>query len=196
MTLEEFTSLNLERQSTEIKAIIEKAKKEFNIEVHLSNVKQDLCNLAFKYKINSSGIKVITNDSILIENIQKIMLSLSECKESEASEPFKPEIEALELRLTETTKKINSIKKVEKIFNVLSEVSASYSLDLQLGKFQHKVCISSKVMFLEREMIILHIVIHFMHPCGASYVSRVEIAHLGQKVGVRNVQKMSRMGSP
>ena len=51
MTLEEFASLNLERQSTEIKAIIEKAKKEFNIEIHLSNVKQDLYNLAFKYKI-------------------------------------------------------------------------------------------------------------------------------------------------
>ena len=140
MTLEEFASLNLERQSTEIKAIIEKAKKEFNIEEHLSNVKKDLYNLAFKYRINSNGIKIITNDSLLIENIRKIMESLGECKESEASEPFKPEIEALELRLTETTKKINLIKKVENIFNVLSEVSASYSLDLQLGKFQHKVC--------------------------------------------------------
>ena len=94
MTLEEFASLNLERQSTEIKAIIEKAKKEFNIEEHLSNVKKDLYNLAFKYKINSNGIKVITNDSLLIENIRKIMESLGECKESEASEPFKPEIEA------------------------------------------------------------------------------------------------------
>ena len=139
MTLEEFASLNLERQSTEIKAIIEKAKKEFNIEIHLSNVKQDLYNLAFKYKINSNGIKVITNDTILIDSIRKIMESLGECKESEASEPFKPEIEALELRLTETTKKINLIKKVEKSFNILSEVSSSYSLDLQLGKFTHKV---------------------------------------------------------
>jgi hypothetical protein len=67
------------------------------------------------------------------------MDSLGECKESEASEPFKPEIETLELRLTETTKKINLIKKVESSFNILSEVSASYSLDLQLGKFTHKV---------------------------------------------------------
>ena len=142
MTLEEFASLNLERQSTEIKAIIEKAKKEFNIEIHLSNVKQDLYNLAFKYKINSNGIKVITNDTILIDSIRKIMESLGECKESEASEPFKPEIEALELRLTETTKKINLIKKVEKSFNILSEVSSSYSLDLQLGKFTHKVKVS------------------------------------------------------
>ena len=148
MTLEEFASLNLERQSTEIKAIIEKAKKEFNIEVHLSNVKQDLCNLAFKYKINSNGIKVITNDNILIESIRKIMESLGECKESEASEPFKPEIETLELRLTETTKKINLIKKVESSFNILSEVSASYSLDLQLGKFTHKVCEIIKCCFL------------------------------------------------
>ena len=73
MTLEEFASLNLERQSTEIKAIIEKAKKEFNIEEHLSKVKKDLYNLAFKYKINSNGIMVITNHSVLIENIRNIM---------------------------------------------------------------------------------------------------------------------------
>ena len=163
MTLEEFASLNLERQSTEIKAIIEKAKKEFNIEIHLSNVKQDLYNLAFKYKINSNGIKVITNDTILIDSIRKIMESLGECKESEASEPFKPEIEALELRLTETTKKINLIKKVEKSFNILSEVSSSYSLDLQLGKFTHKVKVSLVSMWASPNLtyILFKVNLHF-----------------------------------
>ena len=161
MTLEEFASLNLERQSTEIKAIIEKAKKEFNIEIHLSNVKQDLYNLAFKYKINSNGIKVITNDTILIDSIRKIMESLGECKESEASEPFKPEIEALELRLTETTKKINLIKKVEKSFNILSEVSSSYSLDLQLGKFTHKVKVSLVSMWAIPKILMFKVNLHF-----------------------------------
>ena len=65
-------------------------------------------------------------------------------KESEAAEPFKPDIEAMELRLTETTSKIVSIKKVENLFNLLSEVGASYSLDLQLGKFKHKLNLLSE----------------------------------------------------
>ena len=95
-------------------------------------------------QVNSNGIKVITNDSVLIENIHKIMVSLGTSKESEAAEPFKPDIEAMELRLTETTSKIISIKKVENLFNLLSEVGGSYSLDLQLGKFKHKLNLLSE----------------------------------------------------
>ena len=51
MTLEEFAALNLERQITEIKAIIEKAEKEFKIEEHLSSFKKELVDLSFKYKV-------------------------------------------------------------------------------------------------------------------------------------------------
>ena len=94
--------------------------------------------------MNSNGIKVITNHQSLIEGIQKISISLGTSKESEAAEPFKPDIEAMELRLTETTSKIVSIKKVENLFNLLSEVGASYSLDLQLGKFKHKLNLLSE----------------------------------------------------
>ena len=72
------------------------------------------------------------------------MVSLGTSKEGEAAEPFKPDIEAMELRLTETTNKIISIKKVEKLFNLLSEVGGSYSLDLQLGKFKHKLNLLSE----------------------------------------------------
>jgi len=37
------------------------------------------------------------------------------------------------------------IKKVENIFNIMSEVSSSYSLDLQLGKFKQKLDILFEV---------------------------------------------------
>ena len=43
------------------------------------------------------------------ENIQKILKNLSQFKESEASAPFAPQIESLEVRLNETTKKINLV---------------------------------------------------------------------------------------
>ena len=43
------------------------------------------------------------------ENIQKILKNLSQFKESEASTPFAPQIESLEVRLNETTKKINLV---------------------------------------------------------------------------------------
>ena len=71
----------------------------------------------------------------------KNWFSISNFKESEASEPFRAQIDALELKLVETNKKIDIIKKVESIFGIVSEVSTSYSLDLQLGKFQQVIFI-------------------------------------------------------
>ena len=47
--------------------------------------------------------------------------------------------------MIETNKKIDIIKKVESIFGIVSEVSTSYSLDLQLGKFQQKLTILSDI---------------------------------------------------
>ena len=77
--------------------------------------------------------------------IHSIIKSISNFKESEASEPFRAEIDSLELKLIETNKKIDIIKKVESIFGIVSEVSTSYSLDLQLGKFQQKLTILSDI---------------------------------------------------
>ena len=45
----------------------------------------------------------------------------------------------------ETNKKIDIIKKVESIFGIISEISTSYSLDLQLGKFQQKLSILTEI---------------------------------------------------
>ena len=42
------------------------------------------------------------------------MKNLSQFKESEASAPFAPQIESLEVRLNETTKKINLVKFLDK----------------------------------------------------------------------------------
>jgi hypothetical protein len=47
----------------DIKAIIDSACKEFTVEENLENITRTLSDLGFKYKINSSGIKVITNDA-------------------------------------------------------------------------------------------------------------------------------------
>ena len=47
----------------DIKAIIDSACKEFTVEENLENITHTLSDLGFKYKINSSGIKVITNDA-------------------------------------------------------------------------------------------------------------------------------------
>ena len=77
--------------------------------------------------------------------IHSIIKSISNFKESEASEPFRAEIDSLELKLIETNKKIDIIKKVESIFGIVSEVSTSYSLDLQLGKFQQKLNILTDI---------------------------------------------------
>ena len=77
--------------------------------------------------------------------IQNITKGIAKFKESEASDPFKEDIDSLELKLTETKKKIDLIKKVESIFGIISEVSTSYSLDLQLGKFQQKLSILTEI---------------------------------------------------
>ena len=92
-----------------------------------------------------SGIRVITNGEALQDLIHSIIKSISNFKESEASEPFRVEIDSLELKLIETNKKIDIIKKVESIFGIVSEVSTSYSLDLQLGKFQQKLSILTDI---------------------------------------------------
>jgi hypothetical protein len=47
---------------SEIKSIIESASKEFTVEENLQLITHTLSDLAFKYKINSNGIRVITND--------------------------------------------------------------------------------------------------------------------------------------
>ncbi len=55
---------------------------------------------------------ILSNSSLFSqvqENIQKILKNLSQFKESEASAPFAPQIESLEVRLNETTKKINLV---------------------------------------------------------------------------------------
>jgi hypothetical protein len=145
MPLEDFMNLGLERQSTEIKTIIGKAQEEYKVEEHLSNVMQSLTDICFKYKTSSSGIRVITNDVALQELIGNITKSIAAFKESDASEPFLTQIDSLDIRLTETKKKIDLIKKVESIFNIVSEVSNAYSLDLQLGKFQQKLSILTEI---------------------------------------------------
>ena len=145
LTLEEFINLSLEKQSGEIKSIITKADEEFAVEEHLFNTRASLPELGFKYKTSASGIRIITNDESLQETIQDIIKSISKFKESEASEPFKESIDSLELKLGETKKKIDLIKKVEGIFGIISEVGFSYSLDLQLGKFQQKLSILTEI---------------------------------------------------
>ena len=140
LTLEEFIGLGLDKQSSEIKTIIAKAQDEFTVEEHLNTTTKSLHELGFMYrKSTRSGIPVITNDEALQELIHDIQKSISNFKESEASEPFRAQIDALELKLVETNKKIDIIKKVESIFGIVSEVSTSYSLDLQLGKFQQVI---------------------------------------------------------
>ena len=142
LTLEEFIGLGLDKQSSEIKTIIAKAQDEFTVEEHLNTTTKSLHELEFMYrKSTRSGIPVITNDEALQELIHDIQKSISNFKESEASEPFRAQIDALELKLVETNKKIDIIKKVESIFGIVSEVSTSYSLDLQLGKFQQVIFI-------------------------------------------------------
>ena len=69
MTLEEFAALNLERQIVEIKAIIEKAEKEFQIEKHLSSVKQELFTLSFKYKVTGYSYITVGNPPFLTKTI-------------------------------------------------------------------------------------------------------------------------------
>ncbi len=51
---------------TEIKTIIDSACKEFTVEDNLQTITHTLSDLAFKYKINSNGIRVITNDAQVI----------------------------------------------------------------------------------------------------------------------------------
>ena len=97
---------------------------------------------------NTSGnffltLRVLLDLRINVKN--SLIKSISNFKESEASEPFRAEIDSLELKLIETNKKIDIIKKVESIFGIVSEVSTSYSLDLQLGKFQQKLTILSDI---------------------------------------------------
>ena len=145
LSMEEFINLGLEKQSNEIKTIIFKAQNEFKVEEHLNNTRISLKELDFKYKKGSSGISVITNDESLQDLIFSIIKSIANFKESEASEPFRAEIDSLELRLIETNKKIDIIKNVENIFGIVSEVSTSYSLDLQLGKFQQKLSILTEI---------------------------------------------------
>ena len=115
------------------------------MEEHLSNTRASLPELCFKYKTSVSGIRSITNDESLQDMIQNITKGIAKFKESEASDPFKEDIDSLELKLTETKKKIDLIKKVESIFGIISEVSTSYSLDLQLGKFQQKLSILTEI---------------------------------------------------
>ena len=145
LSLEEFINLGLEKQSNEIKTIIAKAQEEFTVEEHLTNTTKSLRELGFKYRNSTAGIRVITNGEALQDLIHSIIKSISNFKESEASEPFRAEIDSLELKLIETNKKIDIIKKVESIFGIVSEVSTSYSLDLQLGKFQQKLNILTDI---------------------------------------------------
>ena len=145
LSLEEFINLGLEKQSTEIKTIIAKAQDEFKVEEHLSSTTKSLKELHFKYRKGPSGIQIITNDETLQDLIHSIIKSIANFKESAASEPFRAEIDSLELKLIETNKKIELIKKVEAIFGIVSEVSTSYSLDLQLGKFQQKLSILTEI---------------------------------------------------
>ena len=145
MTLDEFINLSLDKQSTEIKTIIAKATEEFTVEEHLANTRASLPELGFKYRTTHSGIRSITNDEILQEMIQNIIKGIIKFKETEACEPFKDDIDSLEFKLTETKKKIDLIKKVESIFGIIIEVSTSYSLDLQLGKFQQKLSILTEI---------------------------------------------------
>ena len=95
-------------------------------------------------------------DSVLIGNLHKIRVSLGTSKEGEAAEPSKLDIEAMGLRFTETTSNISSIKKVEKLFNLLSEVGSSHSLDLQLGKCRHELSnLEANLWAVEQEMLSL-----------------------------------------
>jgi hypothetical protein len=55
-------------QVAEIKAIIDSACKEFTVEENLQTITHTLSDLGFKYKINSNGIKVITNDMQVKQN--------------------------------------------------------------------------------------------------------------------------------
>ena len=71
MTLEEFAALNLERQITEIKAIIEKAEKEFKIEEHLSSFKKELVDLSFKYKVRLVLCSPATEDPRTSSNYRR-----------------------------------------------------------------------------------------------------------------------------
>ena len=55
-------------QVAEIKAIIDSARKEFTVEDNLQTITHTLSDLAFKYKINSNNIRVITNDAQVRDN--------------------------------------------------------------------------------------------------------------------------------
>ena len=114
LSLEEFINLGLEKQSNEIKTIIAKAQEEFTVEEHLTNTTRSLRELGFKYRNSTAGIRVITNGEALQDLIHSIIKSISNFKESEASEPFRAEIDSLELKLIETNKKIDIIKKDKK----------------------------------------------------------------------------------
>ena len=60
--------LTLIGQVAEIKAIIDSARKEFTVEDNLQTITHTLSDLAFKYKINSNNIRVITNDAQVRDN--------------------------------------------------------------------------------------------------------------------------------